>query len=121
MMEKIEEYQATAGDFETLLNEDHELLETLADEFSLLAIAEASKEDSDEYREMLETAYLNVIDKSAQLSKTYHPFSEMGMDRLKIALSITDTYEDNYRLLMTQVNEENIDRFASFLTEHPGK
>jgi GNAT superfamily N-acetyltransferase len=118
MLEEIEDYEATAGDFETLLGEDHELLETLADELSLLAIAEASKEDSDEYKETLEIAYLNVIDKCAQLSKTYHPLSEMGMDRLGIALSISDSYEGAYRPLMTQVTEENIDRFASFLTEN---
>ncbi len=64
-----------------------------AKEFENVMIAELSKEDKDEDRETLEIAYLNVIDKCAQLSKTFHPLSEMGKDRLWNALNITEQYE----------------------------
>ena len=67
MTEELEEYDASAGDFETLLTEDHELLEELVDDCSLLAIAEAVKQSEETEQETLEIAYLNVIDKLAQL------------------------------------------------------
>ena len=87
MTEELEEYDASAGDFETLLTEDHELLEELVDECSLLAIAEAVKQSEETEQETLEIAYLNVINKLAQFSKTFHPLSEMGIERLWAAHS----------------------------------
>ncbi len=62
MKAELEEYEATAGDFETLLNEDHELLETLADELSLLAIAEASKEELKIMKMMIKTKILSCFE-----------------------------------------------------------
>ncbi len=99
--EAVEEYESTAGDFETLLKEDHELLEELADEGSLLVLAELMKEEGTIDQEAVETAYLNVIDKCVQLSKTYHPLSEMGIDRLKSANLFSEHYERTYRPIST--------------------
>ncbi len=117
MTEEIEEYEASAGDFETLLKEDHALLEELADASSLLILAELAMEKDDMDLETLETAYLNVIDKGIELSKTYHPLSELGKDRLWMALSFTEQYGEKYRPLLTQVTKNNAEKFAQFLPE----
>ncbi len=45
----------------------------------------------------VEAAYLNVIDKALQLTKVFHPLSEMGKDRLAVALRYSDQYEEKYR------------------------
>ena len=117
LTDELEEYGKTEEDLETLLRRDHKLCEETMDLWSFLTLTLAAKEDGEVGEDTIETVYLSLVDKYAELSKTFHPLSEMGMDRLWAALSIGEKYEKEYRPLLTQVTANNVEKFENLLPE----
>ena len=117
LTEEVEEYERTEEDLETLLRKDHVLCKETMELWSFLTLSLAAKEDGEVSEETIETVYLSLVDKYAELSKIFHPLSEMGMDRLWAALSIAEKYEKEYRPLLTQVTANNVEKFGSLLPE----
>ena len=115
LTDELEEYEKTEEDLETLLRKDHELCEETMDLWSFLTLTLAAKEGGEVSEETIETVYLSLVDKYAELSKIFHPLSEMGMDRLWAALSIAERYEKEYRPLLTQVTANNVEKFGRLL------